>query len=669
MKILKMTIAKKINVFTIALALIGIIGSVFSVVASLSGIRNAVNLDEAYLSANLSATNVKTNAFLVVNAVDKFIGSHDNLIMEQVKDPKRRENLEELKKIIATHKNELGKYETTINEMYDTGILFNDKAVEVVDAFAHIIDGGDKFKGLINSVDKSIEKIHARSTSLMNDYIDQGNKEIVRNFVILIDKISTAKEYSIHMIAVTTEILSGSNKLGELFVTLDKYVKELKKLTSDMRKISRDSFNQKELAVLNKTIEEVDDLISRSHSVFNHYAQVSKELYDLQNSFLNQIDNIENILGKDLGQASDRIVLGQKGALVSNLILTILTIATAIFIIIILNASVVKPLNLLVDRVSNLTSGDGDLTKRINITTKDELGVLANHINTFIENVQTIISEVKEATNEVASGNNELAATMEELSTTFDAQAHQISDMVNSMETVKDISYGTSQNLDANMNVLEDAATRTRSGADQLNGVQMDMMNIKDETVSLEQVIGELADSSNQIGEILGVINDIANQTNLLALNAAIEAARAGEAGRGFAVVADEVRKLAERTQHATGEIETIITTLQQKSNLASVEMSKSVDSVQAGVDNIGTTNEGFKTAVESVMNLHREMKDVAESVSNQFNTILTVVDSTQVIASGIEESNSAVSEVNRTVAHLQQRTDGLKTLISRFTV
>ena len=194
-------------------------------------------------------------------------------------------------------------------------------------------------------------------------------------------------------------------------------------------------------------------------------------------------------------------------------------------------------------------------------------------------------------------------------------------------------------------------------------------MTIKNETVSLESVVSELAESSNQIGEILSVINDIANQTNLLALNAAIEAARAGEAGRGFAVVADEVRKLAERTQHATGEIESIITSLQQKSNLASVEMTKSVESVQAGVDNIGETNAGFKSAVESVMDLHREMKSVAASVSNQYSTILTVVDNTQVIAAGIEESNSAVSEVNRTVAHLQERTDGLKTLVSRFNV
>ena len=328
----------------------------------------------------------------------------------------------------------------------------------------------------------------------------------------------------------------------------------------------------------------------------------------------------------------------QKKALLTSSFFAVLAIILAFIVILSLNISVIKPLDVLVARISNLTNGDGDLTKRIDIKSKDEFGELAAHVNSFIENVQIIIKEVKDATNEVASGNNELAATMEELSTTFDSQAKQISDMVLSMDTVRDISNETSQALDTNMDILEGAAVKTQSGADQLNGVQQDMMTIKNETVSLEAVISELADSSNQIGEILSVINDIANQTNLLALNAAIEAARAGEAGRGFAVVADEVRKLAERTQHATGKIESIIGSLQQKSNLASVEMTKSVESVQAGVDNIGETNEGFKSAVESVMDLHREMKTVAESVSNQYSTILTVVDNTQVIAAGIEE-------------------------------
>lgn len=150
----------------------------------------------------------------------------------------------------------------------------------------------------------------------------------------------------------------------------------------------------------------------------------------------------------------------KKKALLTSSFFAVLAIILAFIVILSLNISVIKPLDVLVARISNLTNGDGDLTKRIDIKSKDEFGELARHVNSFIENVQIIIKEVKDATNEVASGNNELAATMEELSTTFDSQAKQISDMVLSMDTVRDISNETSQALDTNMDILEGAKSK-----------------------------------------------------------------------------------------------------------------------------------------------------------------------------------------------------------------
>ena len=310
-----------------------------------------------------------------------------------------------------------------------------------------------------------------------------------------------------------------------------------------------------------------------------------------------------------------------------------------------------------------------DLTVRIASKTDDELGQIAKGVNIFIESMESVIKEVRDSVEEVASANNQLAATMEELSATFDSQAHQVSEMVDGMGQVSNISKNTSDALVTNMQFLEATADNTRKEAENLDKVSIDMGDIEKDTISLSETIRHLSDSSAQIGNILNIINDIANQTNLLALNAAIEAARAGEAGRGFAVVADEVRKLAERTQHAIGEVETIINELSRDSENASNAMNKSVTSVQEGAGNIQSVTGEIKRAVEDVTNLYTDMKPISQSVSDQYITIQSVVDNAQVVAAGIEESNAAVNEVNNTVSHLQQRTERLKSLIEQFKV
>ncbi len=665
----KLTIAKKINVFTIALALIGIIGSAFSVIASISGIKHTEVLNDVYLSANLLATKLKTNVLNIGADVDRYIATHQESHITNIHDRIREPNVDKLGALLKQYNKELSGYQQGFTELHTTAKDFMENAVVTVDTFKIIVDGGVVFKSTVDKVNASTEKIYKRSIGLLDDYVRQGNQQVISDYIKFVDKIASSKAYTLQMVMIAEEILAGTNTDPELFKSVYVPINDLKKSVTSLRDLAINPDNIRELNELYKMVTELENIAKTAEPKFVEFGTANMKLDEDQEKMFLQLENFENMIAKDVSSASASIVSGQKSSFVASVVLAVLAILVAVFVIIVLNASVIRPLDKLVERVNNLTSGDGDLTKRIDIHTKDELGELASHVNTFIENVQRIIKEVKDATDEVASGNNQLAATMEELSTTFDSQAQQISDMVLSMDSVKDISHTTSTTLDKNMDILESAATQTQTGAEQLNGVQRDMMTIKDETISLEEVVVQLADSSNQIGEILGVINDIANQTNLLALNAAIEAARAGEAGRGFAVVADEVRKLAERTQHATGEIESIITTLQQKSNLASIEMTKSVDSVQAGVDNIGATNEGFKSAVESVMNLHKEMQVVANSVSNQYSTILTVVDNTQVIAAGIEESNSAVSEVNKTVSHLQERTDGLKMLVSRFNV
>ena len=665
---LRFTIAKKINTFTIILVLTCILASSFSIIASIKGINEAETLDEVSLSANLLLTAVKTNVLNVNSDVSKYVITGDQKYIENMQKAIDSDNLAQFKNIVSKNPKMFYDY-NQLDEFYSGVEDFAVSSQKVTNSFKLLKDNGDTFLTTANDLFTATERIQNRTANRMEDYIDRNDQERILNFFKLSFLLGEAKEHALETVSIANTILSGATYSMEVYNSIYLQINEMREHIQEARKVARLRESIDELTYISNKIVELEKMAKNAEPLFSEFYTSMGKVNTNKDTLFFQLEEYERLSADDVRIAADNINASQKKALLTSSFFAVLAIILAFIVILSLNISVIKPLDVLVARISNLTNGDGDLTKRIDIKSKDEFGELAAHVNSFIENVQIIIKEVKDATNEVASGNNELAATMEELSTTFDSQAKQISDMVLSMDTVRDISNETSQALDTNMDILEGAAVKTQSGADQLNGVQQDMMTIKNETVSLEAVISELADSSNQIGEILSVINDIANQTNLLALNAAIEAARAGEAGRGFAVVADEVRKLAERTQHATGKIESIIGSLQQKSNLASVEMTKSVESVQAGVDNIGETNEGFKSAVESVMDLHREMKTVAESVSNQYSTILTVVDNTQVIAAGIEESNQAVSEVNRTVAHLQERTDGLKMLISKFNV
>ena len=665
---LRFTSAKKINTFTIILVLTCILASSFSIIASIKGINEAETLDEVSLSANLLLTAVKTNVLNVNSDVSKYVITGDQKYIENMQKAIDSDNLAQFKNIVSKNPKMFYDY-NQLDEFYSGVEDFAVSSQKVTNSFKLLKDNGDTFLTTANDLFTATERIQNRTANRMEDYIDRNDQERILNFFKLSFLLGEAKEHALETVSIANTILSGATYSMEVYNSIYLQINEMREHIQEARKVARLRESIDDLTYISNKIVELEKMAKNAEPLFSEFSSSMGKVNTSKDTLFFQLEEYERLSADDVRIAADNIIASQKKALLTSSFFAVLAIILAFIVILSLNISVIKPLDVLVARISNLTNGDGDLTKRIDIKSKDEFGELAAHVNSFIENVQIIIKEVKDATNEVASGNNELAATMEELSTTFDSQAKQISDMVLSMDTVRDISNETSQALDTNMDILEGAAVKTQSGADQLNGVQQDMMTIKNETVSLEAVISELADSSNQIGEILSVINDIANQTNLLALNAAIEAARAGEAGRGFAVVADEVRKLAERTQHATGKIESIIGSLQQKSNLASVEMTKSVESVQAGVDNIGETNEGFKSAVESVMDLHREMKTVAESVSNQYSTILTVVDNTQVIAAGIEESNQAVSEVNRTVAHLQERTDGLKMLISKFNV
>lgn len=311
---------------------------------------------------------------------------------------------------------------------------------------------------------------------------------------------------------------------------------------------------------------------------------------------------------------------------------------------------------------------DGDMrVKAPLLNGSSEISNAFRSINVFISNISSILKNVTSSTEEVASSNEQLASTMEELSSTFSEQSRQVGDTAVSLDVINTTVRDTVDSLNQNQTIVDDTVEYAKNGKKQLSELKVSMEKIHNDADSLSNTINTLANSSAEIGNIVTVINDIADQTNLLALNAAIEAARAGEAGRGFAVVADEVRKLAERTQKATSEVTSIVSTLQNEAESASNAMVQEAERVKEGVLNIEETEAVFNSIFTGIDEMKNIMSGINSDMSNEYSTIQSVHNNAQSIAASIEQSNNAVSEVTNTISHLQKRVEHLKQMLRRF--
>jgi methyl-accepting chemotaxis protein len=375
------------------------------------------------------------------------------------------------------------------------------------------------------------------------------------------------------------------------------------------------------------------------------------------------IDDIQDAVAEKQADLSTTIKKTVSIILIVSALILIGIIIVSIFLTNILTKSIV----LANEFLKEISEGEGDLTKELPVTSKDEVGMLATHFNTFIGKLNEIISIVKNGSANVAAASTELASATEELSVTIQDQATQVNSVASATEEISVTSSEVMNSIGEANTETANAESLTVTGREKLVSSVNEVMGIKDKVETLGVTIGNLATSSEEIGNIINVINDIADQTNLLALNAAIEAARAGEHGRGFAVVADEVRKLAERTQGATKEIENIIVSLQQETGNATKDMQEATTKVMDGAEAIKDTESVFEQIVASVEGINRTNGMINGSIEEQVSAITNINDNAQVISAGIEQSSTALHQVSRTVSDLQQQADELHLLVEKF--
>lgn len=459
-----------------------------------------------------------------------------------------------------------------------------------------------------------------------------------------------------------TLVVALNKRVDEIQLQLSKSISQLSQL--------QDKPHKSLILITQTMIEKLDDyqrLIAAQVIEPDDISMTSTQAQRLSLSMRESLSDVRQKAKQAVEQRIEQLIQQSKQLLWTLVALLLVVTVISIYLLTAIYSSILGNVEKL--NIASSQMGDGDFSTAISVDSKDEFGDISNSFNLMQAKVNQLIVSFSQQVDSVRNAAGDIHQLTDEMLTSVETQQQETHDVARSVEQVNQ-SVGTiGSNTENAKEITTQADAKVEDGQTIIVDTGSTIRQIANEVNTSAQVINDLADHSCEIGKFVDVIREIAEQTNLLALNAAIEAARAGEQGRGFAVVADEVRTLASRTQDSTAEIQRIIEQLQSGAERSVSAMKVGVEQAQAGVEKTEGVQSTFDDITQDVSHIVAATLEISAAVTQQREMVQGINESTANIALGADQILKAANNAAIEGQNLSQLADNLSEQLSQFTL
>jgi len=492
--------------------------------------------------------------------------------------------------------------------------------------------------------------------------------------------------------AKVVNIMNGTNSIHNRLYRLISWSRsgfDQAKLDAEAKEIqslmTQTATNVKTMSGDSKLADDEKKFVTAISTTFSLYSKDAVDTLDMMGTdanavtmFMQQADDKFAVLEKQTGKFIEletalndsnykQSISSSQQVLIILVCVILFSIIASILIGYLINRGIMAPIRGTVQVIEAMVGGD--LTRRIDVHTSDEIGSMARNMNEFIDTLQNTIRSFSNNALELASASTEMSSTSAQMAHGAEQVANQSTAVATAGEEMTATSRDISQNCQMAADSSVAAMAAAKSGSAVVGETVAVMGKIAERVQMTAKTIEGLGTRSDQIGEIIGTIEDIADQTNLLALNAAIEAARAGEQGRGFAVVADEVRALAERTTRATREIGDMIKSIQTETRSAVSEMEVGVREVRQGTDEASRSGEAIQQILNQIEAVNIQVNQIATAAEEQTATTSEIAGNMHQITDVIQQTSRGAQESSSAAHRLSSLAGELQHAVSRFRI